>query len=70
MNVRNVAKQEIESWVAENPRKAGENVRQYRRRAQQQVGDKLKSEHAGSPWLTILMQLLPLLIEWFINRKS
>jgi len=70
MNVRKIAKEEIEAWVAANPRKAGETLAAYRRRAKQGVESNLSSQYAGSPWMAILMQLLPLLIEWFINRKT
>jgi len=70
VNVRSAAKQEIESWMAGNPRVAGETLPQYRRRAREAVSDNLKAKYDASPWLAILLQLLPLLIEWITKRKA
>jgi hypothetical protein len=69
-NPRAIAKRAIEEWSAENPRKLGETVRQYRKRMQDGVGQQLQGRYGSSVWLAILMQFLPLLIEWFTNRRS
>ena len=69
-NPRAIAKQAIEEWANENPRKQGETVRQYRKRMQDGVGGGLKQQYGSAVWLTLLMQLLPLLIEWWTNRKT
>lgn len=68
-NPRAIAKAAIEEWSAENPRRSGETVRQYRKRMQDGVGQELRGRYGSSVWLVLLMQLLPLLIEWFTNRK-
>ena len=70
MNVRQAAASEIKSWTEANPRQRGETLTAYRRRARKEIGDNLSEKYDGSPWLMILLQLLPLLIEWFINRRS
>ena len=69
-NARATAKEAIESWAAANPQGPNESKAKYRRRMRDGVGEKLQRENAGSAWLTILLQLLPLLIEWFTNRKN
>ena len=69
MNARRAASTEIKSWMEANPRSAGESLAAYRRRARTEISDRLSEKYDGSVWLTILLQLLPLLIEWFTNRK-
>ena len=72
-NAKAKAESAIESWAAENPREPGETRAKYRRRMQAGVTEELKSEAAGSVWVTILpfiLQFLPLMIEWFLNRKT
>ena len=69
-NPRAIAKAAIEEWAAENPRRQGENARQYRKRMQDGVSGGLKQRYGSAIWLTLLIQLLPLLIEWFLKRKE
>ena len=69
-NPRAIAKQAIEEWADANPRRQGENARQYRKRMQDGVGAGLKQRYGSAVWLTLLIQLLPLLIEWWTNRKT
>ena len=71
MNIRDTVREEIENWVGANPRESGERVRDYRVRARRGVAANLEKEYpVGSPILMILLQLLPLLIEGFVNRRS
>ena len=67
MNVRQAAKAAITDWVEDNPRQSRETLRQYRSRARQGIEANLRGEHGSPVWLTILLQLLPLLLELFIK---
>ena len=69
-NPRAIAKAAIEEWADANPRRQGENTRQYRKRMQDGVSGGLKQRYGSAIWLTLLIQLLPLLIEWWLNRKT
>ena len=72
-NARAKAESAIENWAAENPQEPGESKAKYRRRMRAGVTAGLKSEAAGSVWVSLLpfiLQFLPLLIEWFLNRKT
>lgn len=69
-NARKRAQSAIEEWAAGNPRGERETVAAYRRRMREGVTADLQRDGEGSMWLTILLQLLPLLIEWFTNRKK
>ena len=69
-NPRAIAKAAIEDWADANPRNAGETARQYRKRMQDGVGAGLQRQYGSSVWLTLLLQLLPLLIEYFLKRKT
>ena len=72
-NAKAKAESAIENWAAENPQEPGESKAKYRRRMQAGVAAELKSEAAGSVWVAILpfiLQFLPLMIEWFLNRQK
>ena len=69
-NARKRAQSAIEDWAASNPRGERETVAAYRRRMRDGVTADLQADGDGSAWLTILLQLLPLLIEWFTKRKT
>ena len=67
---RREARRRAAEWVDANPRQAGETLAAYRRRARQQITDDWTAEHQdGSIWLALLLQFLPLFIEWFTNRR-
>jgi hypothetical protein len=68
MRWNKVLREEIDNWIASNPRKAGETPRQYLARAKKSVKETVSSKYAGSPFLTILLQLLPLLLEFLFRR--
>ena len=58
-------------WASANPRERGERMRDYRVRMRRGVAARLEEEYpVGSPILMLLLQLLPLLVEWFLNRRS
>ncbi len=59
MELRKVAKEAIEEWVAGNPRHAGETVRQYRKRFLAGVGGKLKPRYGNTMWW-----------KWFMTRRD
>ena len=67
---RVAARRATAEWVDANPRQPGETLAAYRRRARQQITDAWTAKHQdGSIWLTILLQFLPIFIEWFTNRR-
>ncbi len=69
--LRKIAKEAIEKWAAANPRQVGvETVRQYRKRFLAGVVGELKPRYGNTMWWTWLLQFLPLLIEWFVNRRE
>lgn len=71
MNHREVVGGAITGWASANPRERGERIRDYRVRMRRGVAARLEEEYpVGSPILMILLQLLPLLVEWFLNRRS
>ena len=69
-SVRKVAKQEVEDWIKSNPRKAGETVRQYQARGAKEIRARVSSAYAGSPFLTFLLQIIPLLLEFWFRRNT
>lgn len=67
LNARMVALDAVKAWKATNPRGSRETLRQYRARARKEISSELVETYGASPWLTILLQFLPLLLELFLK---
>ena len=70
VNVRKIAEEEIEMWADENPRRQGESLRAYRSRARAGVTSGIRERYGNPAWFALLLQFLPILIEWLLNRRN
>ncbi len=71
INFRRIVDKEVREWMEENPREVGERRREYISRARRAVEANIKENYSFSPTiLMILFQLLPIVIEWWLNRRS
>ena len=65
------ARREARAWLKDNPRKAGETLPAYRRRARTEIEGRLveaNPDEVGAWWVQVVLMFLPLVIEWLTNR--
>lgn len=66
---RTAAVASIKDWKAANPRKSGETLAAYRRRAKAGIENQLARDYAGSEWsefLQVILEFLKVLLPLFI----